>query len=64
MNDTVKAVNVTRPKDLDHRLVRNNLGEISGSHDGEYEETVFWDTGPCSLVEVAPHFRGAYCLHL
>jgi hypothetical protein len=25
--------------------------------------TVFWDTAPCSLVEVERRFRGAYCLH-
>jgi hypothetical protein len=23
----------------------------------------FLDVVPCSLVEVEPHFRGAYCLH-
>jgi hypothetical protein len=22
----------------------------------------FWDTAPCSLVEVEEHFRGDYCL--
>jgi hypothetical protein len=25
--------------------------------------TVFWDTVMCSLVEIDPCFRGAYCLH-
>jgi hypothetical protein len=25
--------------------------------------TAFWDTAPCSLVEVDRRFRGAYCLH-
>jgi hypothetical protein len=25
--------------------------------------TVFWDTVPCSLVEVHRRFRGAYSLH-
>jgi hypothetical protein len=25
--------------------------------------TAFWDTVPCSLVEVDRRFRGAYCLH-
>jgi hypothetical protein len=24
---------------------------------------VFWDVAPCSLVEIDPRFRGAYCLH-
>jgi hypothetical protein len=24
---------------------------------------VFWDTAPCSLVEIDWHFRGVYCLH-
>jgi hypothetical protein len=23
----------------------------------------FWDTGPCSIVEVDRRFRGVYCLH-
>jgi hypothetical protein len=35
------------------------LGEISGSHGGEYEDTVFWDVVLCSLVEIYQHFRGA-----
>jgi hypothetical protein len=25
--------------------------------------TAFWNTAPCSLVEVDRRFRGAYCLH-
>jgi hypothetical protein len=25
--------------------------------------TAFWDTAPCSLVEVDRRFRDAYCLH-
>jgi hypothetical protein len=25
--------------------------------------TAFWDTAPCSLVEIDRYFRGAYCLH-
>jgi hypothetical protein len=25
--------------------------------------TALWDTGPCSLMEVDPCFRGVYCLH-
>jgi hypothetical protein len=25
--------------------------------------TVFWDVGPCSLVEIDRRFRGSYCLH-
>jgi hypothetical protein len=25
--------------------------------------TAFWDTPPCSLVEVDRHFSGAYCLN-
>jgi hypothetical protein len=25
--------------------------------------TVYWDTAPCSLVEVDRRFRGVYCLH-
>jgi hypothetical protein len=25
-------------------------------------KTIFWDTEPCSLVEVYRRFRGAYCL--
>jgi hypothetical protein len=25
--------------------------------------TVFWNTAPCSLVEVYRRFWGAYCLH-
>jgi hypothetical protein len=25
--------------------------------------TSFWDTAPCSLVDVDRRFRGAYCLH-
>jgi hypothetical protein len=24
---------------------------------------VFWDTAPCSLVEIDRRFRDAYCLH-
>jgi hypothetical protein len=42
---------------------KNMVGEISGSHGGEYEDTVFWDVAPCHLVEVYRHFRGAFCLH-
>jgi hypothetical protein len=26
--------------------------------------TVFWDYGPCNLVEIFLRFRGAYCLHV
>jgi hypothetical protein len=25
--------------------------------------TPFWDTAPCSVIEVDRRFRGAYCLH-
>jgi hypothetical protein len=25
--------------------------------------TAFWDKATCSLVEIARHFRGEYCLH-
>jgi hypothetical protein len=39
------------------------LSEISGSGDGEYEVTVFWDIAPYSLFEVDRHFRGAYFHH-
>jgi hypothetical protein len=37
------------------------IGEISGSHDGEYEGmsiTVFWVVAPCGLVEIGRRFRG------
>jgi hypothetical protein len=37
--------------------------EISGSGDGAYEVTVFWDIAPYSLFEVDRRFRGAYFLH-
>jgi hypothetical protein len=39
------------------------LGEISGSHGDKYEDDVFWDVTPCSLVEVYRYFRSACCLH-
>jgi hypothetical protein len=39
------------------------LSEISDSRGGEYEETVYWDAAPCSLVEVYRRFRGTFCLH-
>jgi hypothetical protein len=39
-----------------------NLGEISGSHGGEHEVTVFLAYAQCSLVEVYRRFRGASCL--
>jgi hypothetical protein len=28
------------------------------------EVTSFWDTVPCSLVEVYQRFGGSYCIHL
>jgi hypothetical protein len=28
------------------------LGEISGSHGGEYEDDIIWAVAPCSLVEI------------
>jgi hypothetical protein len=40
-----------------------NIGEISGSHDGEYEDDFFWDVAPGSLVETDRRFRRAYCPH-
>jgi hypothetical protein len=33
--------------------------DISGSHSGEYEDRLFWDVAPCSLVEVYRRFRVA-----
>jgi hypothetical protein len=40
-----------------------NTCEISGSHGGEYEMTVFLDDVTCSLVETDCRFRGAHYLH-
>jgi hypothetical protein len=45
-----------------NRTILLSLGEISGSHGGEYED-VFWDVEHCSLVEVYWRLRGACCLH-
>jgi hypothetical protein len=39
------------------------LGEISGSHGGEYED-VFWDVAPCSLVDVYRRFSGTSIITL
>jgi hypothetical protein len=36
--------------------------EISGSHGGEYEVTVFGDVAQCSFIGVDRSSRGAYCL--
>jgi hypothetical protein len=37
-----------------------HLGEISGSHGGEYEDgCLFWVVAPFSVVEVYQRFRGA-----
>jgi hypothetical protein len=36
--------------------------EISGSHGGEYEESLL-GFAPCSLVEITWRFRCTYCLH-
>jgi hypothetical protein len=36
--------------------------EISCSHGSKYENDSFWDTAPCSLIEVGQCFRDVYCL--
>jgi hypothetical protein len=37
---------------------------IWGSHNGGYEESVFWDITPCSPLSVIRRFGGTYRLHL
>jgi hypothetical protein len=51
-------------KHLPSKQARNTSGngEILYSHGGKYEHyTAFWDTAPCSPVEVDCCLRGTYC---
>jgi hypothetical protein len=41
----------------------HKVNEISSYHGANMKITVFWDVGPCSLVEIGRRFKGAYCLH-
>jgi hypothetical protein len=57
-----KLTYVTNIRDIRFQLTSAET-EISGSHGGEYEDDIFLDVVPCSLVEVYRRFRGD-CRHL
>jgi hypothetical protein len=41
---------------------KGRIGSISGPHGTDYKD-VYWDTAPCSLVNVHRHSIRPYCLH-
>jgi hypothetical protein len=43
-------------------MQRNKFAYSCSFLTSDVKVTVFWDVGPCSLVEVYRRFRGAYCL--
>jgi hypothetical protein len=44
-------------------MYESEVSEILGAHGGEYEDDVFWDVLPCTLVQIGRRFRRAYWLH-